>query len=150
MSDYKLFFEDYLSDQGKVEIPGANHVGIELDDGTIVELAPIRGERADRSPRVRLSSHDAIIIEPTSANSAQIGQAEWSRQGDLKAGRVRPSQVNPPPGGKAAAEARAALDVLMSVSRLLLGGAIHTKTVAARENLAGDIRAAVTAIGRAL
>ena len=60
----KLFYEDYCNGQGKVEIPNANHVGIELDDGTIIEISCNRHSHADDVDRARVSSHDALNFEP--------------------------------------------------------------------------------------
>ena len=145
----KFFFEDYSSNQGKVLIPDANHVGIELEDGTIIELSEVRKQDSP-APRARLQSHDPICIEPSSSNSAEIGQAVWSRAIDEKTGLRKPSDVNDPPGFKAYKESVSAIQIIEAVSRLISSGAIHTKTKEARENLAGDLAEAAHTIRKGL
>ena len=148
----KLYFEDYLSGMGKVEIPDANHVGIELDCGAIIEVAQYRGGGHEAGRQTaRISSHDAISIDPAAANCFEVGPAQWVRDIDIKhPNRKMVSQVSDPPGFQLRAAATHALNTVHDIANRLSGHSVNTSTCAKREAMSLDLTLALKALRKVI
>ncbi len=148
----KLFFEDYISENGKVFLPGANHVGIELDDGCIIEIAQYRhGNGNTGRHSAKVSSHDAIAIEPTAANCFEVGKAAWVAEQDARfPDKKLRSQVAEPPGFQERCAATAALETIQRLANLISGHSINTRSQAARRAIAADLFQSAKALRKVL